>query len=74
MDKLRLSPDSPSETVIITANGIRIRALGQISNLKISIQDLIIPIQLQVIESREETLLLGTDWFEKMKAKWDFDT
>ena len=74
MDKLRLSPDAPSETVVITANGMRTKALGQISNLKISIQDLVIPIQLQVIESREETFLLGIDWFEKIKAKWDFDT
>ena len=74
MDKLGLEPDTPSKTVVITANGTRERALGQISNLKIYIQDMIIPIKLQVIESREETLLLGTDWFEKMKAQWNFDT
>lgn len=73
MDKLGLEPDAPSKTVVVTANGTRERALGQITDLKIFIQDLIIPIKLQVIESKEETLLLGTDWFEKMKAKWDFD-
>ena len=73
MDKLRLEMDTPSRTVVVTADGTKTRALGQISNLNIFIQDLVIPIRLQVIESKEETLLLGTDWFEKMKAKWDFD-
>ena len=74
MDKLGLEPDNPSKTIVVTANGTRERAIGQITDLKISIRDLMIPIKLQIIESREETLLLGTDWFEKMKAKWDFDT
>src|SRR5260364_278252 len=40
--------------------------------MKITLQDLIIPISLQVFESQEETLLLGTDWFNKSKAKLDF--
>ena len=74
MDKLKLSPDAPSKTIVVTANGTRERAIGQISDLKIFIQDMIVLIKLQVIESREETLLLGTDWFERMKAKWDFNT
>src|SRR6185369_8610729 len=74
MNKLRLEPDAPSKTVVITANRTRARALGQITDLRICIQDLIVPIKLQVIESREETLLLGTDWLQKMKANWDFDT
>src|SRR5436305_7865372 len=73
MEKLKLEPDQPSKTIVVTANGSRARALGQISDLRIFIQDMIIPVKLQVIKSCEETLLLGTDWFEKMKAKCDFD-
>jgi hypothetical protein len=72
MHKLRLEPDSPSKTIVITANGNRVRALGQITKAQICIQDLIIPIKLQVIESQEETLLLGIDWFQKTRAKWNF--
>ena len=73
MDKLQLEMDTSSRTVVVTADGTKTRALGQISNLNIFIQDLVIPIQLQVIESKEETLLLDTDWFEKIKVKWNFD-
>src|SRR5260364_235263 len=65
MDKIGLEIDQPSRTVVVTANGNRTKALGIVTNVKITIQDLIIPIRLQVIESQEETLLLGTDWFSK---------
>ena len=64
--------DFPSKTVVITANGTRARALGQITSLKVFIQDMIVPVTLQIIESREETLLLGTDWLDYMKANWNF--
>ena len=49
MDKLGLEPDSLSKTIVVTVNGTRERALGQITDLKITIQDLIIPIKLQII-------------------------
>jgi len=72
--KLGLEPDTSSKTVVITANGTRTRALGQITKLRISIQNMLVPVTLQVIESREETLLLETNWLHQMKAKWDFNS
>jgi hypothetical protein len=51
MNRLGLYPDAPSKTIVVTANGTRERAIGQISELKISIQDITIPIRVQVIES-----------------------
>ena len=30
--------------------------------------------KLQVIDSTEDNLLLGTDWFDKTKAQWNFAT
>ena len=54
------------------ANGNRAKALGIIDNVKIALQNIAIPINLQVIESSDETLLLGTDWFNKSRAKLDF--
>ena len=72
MEKLRLQPDRDSKTIVITANGDRTKALGIIDNVKIALQDIAIPINLQVIESSDETLLLGTDWFNKSWAKLDF--
>ena len=46
MDKLGLEPDNPSKTIVVTANGTREHAIGQITDLKINIQNLMIPIKL----------------------------
>src|ERR1041384_3154218 len=72
--KLKLKIDGPSKTVIIIANGDRQRALGEIKSVGIAIQNLLIPMRLQVIDSADETLLLGTDFFDKTEAQWDFRT
>jgi predicted aspartyl protease len=74
MKNLGLTIDETSNTVVVTANGERTRALGQIKRAQIAIQDLLIPISLQVIDSQDETLLLGTDWFRKTHASLDFGT
>src|SRR6185295_1031263 len=70
--KLKLVTDGPSKVIVITTNGSGQRALGQIDYVPIAIQNLLVPMKLQVIESPEETLLLGTDFFEKTQAQWDF--
>ncbi|CAG8834588.1 42969_t:CDS:2, partial [Gigaspora margarita] len=61
MEKLGLEIDRPSKTVMITANRSCTKALGIITSTKIILQNLIIPIDLQVIDSKKETLLLETD-------------
>ena len=73
MRKLGLHIQKPSKTIVVTANENRTKALGIILDVKITIQDIIIPINLQVIESMDETLLFGTDWFNKSRAKLDFE-
>ncbi|CAG8522358.1 5962_t:CDS:2, partial [Scutellospora calospora] len=73
VDKLRLKILEKSSTVVVTATGAKTRALGKIKDLRITIQNTIIPSTVQVIESSDETLLLGTDWFQKVKARIHFD-
>jgi hypothetical protein len=73
MKKLGLEIQESSKVVVTTANGDKSRALGQIKNLPIVIQTIAVPITLQVIESTEDTLLLGTDWFNKARATLNFD-
>ena len=51
----------------------RARALGKINTVKIIIESIRMPITLQVIESPDENLLLGTDWFKRTKAVLNFD-
>ncbi|CAG8781668.1 772_t:CDS:1, partial [Acaulospora morrowiae] len=72
-DKLRLTINEKSTSVVVTANRTRERTLGKIKDVGITIQGVTIPVKLRVIESRDETLLLGTDWFQKTKARIHFD-
>jgi hypothetical protein len=70
--ELGLSIDGPSKAVMVIANGTKQRALGQINSVPVAIQTLLVPMKFQVIDSSENTLLLGTDFFEKTQAQWDF--
>ena len=71
--KLRLEINKPSNTIVVTADGTRSRALGQIEKVPIAIQSLLVPTTFHVIDSRDETLLLGTDWFKRTRAVLDFN-
>ena len=59
--RLGLKINQHSKTIIVTANRAREKALGSITDVKITLQDIVIPIDLQVIESKDKTFLLGTD-------------
>src|ERR1044071_9899559 len=58
MRKLGLKIDSPSKIIAIIADESRKRALGQIHDVPI----VVIPTTLQIIDFRDDNLLLGTDW------------
>ncbi|CAG8846045.1 28768_t:CDS:1, partial [Gigaspora margarita] len=49
------------------------KTLGKVKNVKIMVQNIAIPISLQVLESSDDTLLLGTNWFQKANARIYFD-
>src|SRR5205807_1840938 len=73
MKKLGLRINKDSKTIVVTANRAREKALRTITNVKITLQNIAIPIDLQVIKSKDETLLLETNWFTKSRANLDFD-
>ncbi|CAG8694906.1 15637_t:CDS:2, partial [Acaulospora morrowiae] len=62
-----------STSVIVTANGTRERTLGKVKEIGIMVQGVTISATLRIIESRDETLLLGTDWFQRGNARIHFD-
>ena len=73
MKKLGLRIDSPSKIIVVIANGKKERALGQIHNVSLVIQGILASVTLQIIDSSNETLLLGTDWCLMTNAKVDFE-
>ena len=73
MKKLGYTPDQPSNLVIAIANGARIKALGEISHLQVSCNYLKILMTIQVIESKDDILILGNNWLTKVCASMDYE-
>src|SRR5215216_3674649 len=65
--------DQPSNLIIVIANGSRVRSLGQISALPLELkrQEILTPVQ--VLESTDEILILGSDWLKRFRANVDYD-
>ncbi|RIB27353.1 hypothetical protein C2G38_2160736 [Gigaspora rosea] len=60
-----LKIDEELVMVVIIEMDAKAKTLGKVKNIKIIVQNIAIPISLQVLESLDNTLLLGTDWFQK---------
>ncbi|CAG8803972.1 3483_t:CDS:2, partial [Dentiscutata erythropus] len=73
-DSMDITVNFPIESkiVVVTFNSGRSKTLGIVENIKIMLQGIVIPIDLQVIKSMNETLLLGTDWFAKSCTTLNF--
>ncbi|RIA79586.1 hypothetical protein C1645_840349 [Glomus cerebriforme] len=72
LDKLGLKVQAPSQAMVVTANGQRSRAIGKVTDLGIAISSMLIPTTVQIIDSTDETLFLGMDWFERSQATLNF--
>ena len=68
MDKLGYKINEPSKLTIVTANGSRIRSLGKINRVPLELEDEFIPTTFQVLDSVDDTLILGNDWLQKVQA------
>ncbi|CAB4485769.1 unnamed protein product [Rhizophagus irregularis] len=68
MKTLKLTIDGPSEYVIKTANGTRVRSLGEIQNLPLKVRNSIIKTNVQIIESSDSVFILGNNWMRKVNA------
>ena len=73
MKKLGYTPDQLSNLVIAITNGARIKALGEISHLQVSCNYLKILTTIQVIESKDDVLILGNNWLIKVRASMDYE-
>jgi predicted aspartyl protease len=71
--KLKLKPHKASDIIVITADGQRKRSLGIITNTPLIIQGAQFTVDLQLIESTQDTLLLGINWFKTFDARMFFD-
>src|SRR3984957_18948546 len=68
LDSLGYPITASSNLVIVTANGNRVRPLGEVQGLPINIRHSVIKTNLQVLESRDKVLILGNDWLRLRDA------
>ncbi|CAB4418407.1 unnamed protein product [Rhizophagus irregularis] len=73
MKTLKLTIDGPSEYVIKTANGTRVRSLGEIQDLPLKVRNLIIKTNVQIIESSDSVFILENNWMRKVNAALDWN-
>ena len=68
LKKLNTKIKELSNKIFISANGKNIIALEKVK-LNFEIQEKKLPIKLQVIQSKEEKVLIGIKWLKKVKVK-----
>ena len=68
--KLKRTKDSTISVVGIDGNNNGV--LGEIENVPIAIMDAFVPINLQIVPSKNKILLLGIDWLRKYNARMSF--
>ena len=65
--------NKPADILMININGEKKRPLGIVNNIPIEIHGEVIPIDAIVTESNSYTVLVGTDWLAKTKARLNFN-
>ena len=67
--KLGLKWTKPTEaTNMVTVNGQKSPTLGIVKNVQLKIMDALVPINIHVVDSTKEELLIKSNWFSKYKA------
>src|SRR6266540_179117 len=55
-------------TNMVTVNGQKSLTLGIVENVQLKIMDAIVPINIHIVDSTKEELLIRSNWFSKYKA------
>ena len=72
LDRLGLVINRSSKMIVVTANGARTRSLGIIDNVPVNIGRIQILTSFQVLESKDEILILRNDWLREMNANMNW--
>ncbi len=70
--KLRLTMRMPDGSKIVAMDQTKKNVIGIVRDAPLSIQDARVPVNLLVIETPEDNLLLGTDWMDHYQADLSF--
>ncbi|OMJ12529.1 hypothetical protein AYI70_g9060 [Smittium culicis] len=68
MRKWGIEPDEKSSQIVVTADGSKHATGGKVTSVPIVICGYTFPADLVVMDRKEDTLILGTDWFLEYSA------
>ncbi|KAG9304634.1 hypothetical protein G9A89_020198 [Geosiphon pyriformis] len=74
MQQLKKNVNRPAQTVIITANGMKKTPVGEIDNFLFTLDGIIIPVKVLVIDASQYQALVGNDWLQKANANLNWET
>jgi hypothetical protein len=73
LDRFEKNINRPSKLIVVTANGTRTRSLGIVDNININVGKLDFPTSFQVLESKDEVLILRNNWLRNAQALLDWN-
>ncbi|KAF0465054.1 gag-pol fusion protein [Gigaspora margarita] len=71
LKKIEKEIDKPSVRNLIDVHGQKKHPLGVVENLPIVVNKIKIPIDVEVTEAKDYTVIVGTDWLGKVKGRID---
>ncbi|KAG9285163.1 hypothetical protein G9A89_004378 [Geosiphon pyriformis] len=74
IQQLKRNIDRPAQTVIVTADGIKKTPVGEIDDFPFSIDGIIIPVKVLVMDAPQYQALVGNDWLLKANANLNWKT
>jgi hypothetical protein len=71
---LEMEITKASKIVMVNVNGERRRPLGAVTDVPLTIQDFVIPMDAIVTDADTYAAIVGNDWLKKVKAHMDYET
>ncbi|KAG9286678.1 hypothetical protein G9A89_012228 [Geosiphon pyriformis] len=71
---LQRTVDRPAQTVIVIADGMKKTPVEKIDNFPFTIDGIIIPVKVLVMDAPQYQALVGNDWLLKTNANLDWET
>ncbi|KAG9284348.1 hypothetical protein G9A89_023605 [Geosiphon pyriformis] len=74
MQQLKKNVNRPAQTVIITADGMKKTPVGEIDNFLFTLDGIIIPVKVLIMDAAQYQALVGNDWLQKANANLNWET
>ncbi|KAG9288080.1 hypothetical protein G9A89_017675 [Geosiphon pyriformis] len=74
MQQLKRNVDRPAQIVIVTANGMKKTPVGEIDNFPFTLDGIIIPVKVLVMDAFQYQALVRNDWLNKANANLNCET